>query len=138
MCLLKVSFKNYSSVSPQIQFAFYLIVFLKCRCAPLNNLLEKLFHMVNSVTYMNVGTSLEKAIKRVNWRINKLLLPHNFYSHAKRIPLFHKRPLQFDHCYWEPLSSRSDKYIIFSFLLLTPPLGVDYPKKGNPLWNYFF
>ena len=27
------------------------------------------FHMVNSVTYMNVGTSLEKAIKRV---LNKL------------------------------------------------------------------
>ena len=28
-----------------------------------------LFHMVNSVTYMNVRTSLEKAIKRV---LNKL------------------------------------------------------------------
>ena len=31
----------------------------------------------------------------VNWRINKLLLPHNLYSGAKHIPLFSQRPFHF-------------------------------------------
>ena len=33
----------------------------------------------------------------VNWRINKLLLPHNLYSGAKHIPLSSQRPFHF-HC----------------------------------------
>ena len=35
--------------------------------------------------------------KIVNWRINKLLLPHNLYSGAKHIPLSSQRPFHF-HC----------------------------------------
>ena len=33
----------------------------------------------------------------VNWRINKLLLPHNLYSAAKHFPLSSQRPFHF-HC----------------------------------------
>ena len=31
----------------------------------------------------------------MNWRINKLLLPHNPYFGAKHIPLFSQRPFHF-------------------------------------------
>ena len=46
--------------------------FLESRCIPVkvdivfSEELYIIFHMVNSVTYMDIGTSLEKAIKSVN------------------------------------------------------------------------
>ena len=54
-------------------------------------------------TIGNIKNQWNKAFLNwieLNWKINKLLLPHNLYSGAKHIPLFHKRPLHFHCSYW--------------------------------------
>ena len=54
-------------------------------------------------------SSFPTAKLKVNWMINKLLLPHDLYSGAKHIPLSSQRPSQLI-VLLAPISFRSDKY----------------------------
>ena len=67
--------------------------------------------------------SLNQVLLYLNWRINKLLLPHNLYSGTNNIPLFSQRPFHF--------------IVLVGTLLLQPKKHYNYTNLVPTSISYF-
>ena len=79
----------------------------------------------------------------VNWRINKLRLPHSLYSGTKHIPLSSQRPFHFHCSYWRLFHSDQTNTKLYGVFLhnidmLTKIVGAYLTRVSNLFKTFVF